>query len=57
MNTMIPFFESTDPDFKATETVGSFNSANRAKYVTAPQYKDERRVLDSRCSVKSSNRF
>ena len=30
MNTMIPFFESTDPDFKATETVGSFNSANRA---------------------------
>ena len=30
MNTMIPFFENSDPDFKATEPVGSFNSANRA---------------------------
>ena len=30
MSNVVPFFENVDPDFKATETVGSFSSANRA---------------------------
>ena len=30
MSNVVPFFENVDPDFKATETVGSFSSTNRA---------------------------
>lgn len=28
MNNLVPFFEGTDPDFRATNTVGGFSSAN-----------------------------
>lgn len=29
MNNLVPFFEGTDPDFRVTNTVGGFSSANR----------------------------